>query len=1058
MRMSYIKRWVILSMSYNKQLKNLFDENQLVVDEKLFRRIEFVIYALYKALGEFEISNANLYFTQYFKRFFSSNEHRFDYIFYILRKHYHQYYSNKQLEVDFIEYLDVPQKFRYFTVENEKVIKNNNIAYFVDRDSEYEEMISKFSLNIQNERKFIEGSGSYERIIRLGQGYDEKYTTKSFEFDIGTRIIPTYQAMGGYRTKHNKTLPLGFDWDKFKYELGSKWAERPSIHISSCNDFDNEIRYRGLIHIVGLLGAGKSTYIIQETLRLLKDEDVRIGIIVPNVAEVIKTYETLIDLGVKVAPIIGTTQLDKHRHRFLKSRLSSADSFNDICRSSLSALDYLTGYCMLSHYANDMDISEAQYPCNNLKKDGSRNHYNCPLFGECGFFRKFIDLEKAEVWVTTSHSLLSSKANQIIDSQRRTYYELFHDYLDVIFIDEADSVQEDFDHQFMTSEIFYGENESIMRKFQKVEELLKSHKAVNLESETHRWIVNQPHLTQLLYRMEYLIINSMAFRKHLISETLTPRSLFFSVVNDIANPESGQSKRFIESLQTFLPLSEELRLNEELMSHEIFVLYDKFTKCPNVGNAATIIEEIIENYINKYDLSIKKSDKYDRKRLFKKKFELFIYIVLIDYYFRIQNSTIENLASKIPEINTIFTPFKFYNKEFIHFMSESVIGNIFGYKLILNEDNRLYVYLFNYSGIGRSLIEDWPYIKKEINQEGPAVVLLSGTSYAPASAHFHIDEEPTFVLKSDRNEGKIEQFINTKYDKNGVGIRISGVSDNLLKRERLIELLKLLLNDIKVELKYWQTQDANRKVLLIVNSYEQCRTVGDYLVGRDITYRILSNTEDLKEDEINTSQIEEIPNLGDIDVLVAPLSIISRGYNIVDKKGNSYFGSAFILIRPYISPDDLAYNYRILNSIIAPMFKKYQKKGYTLDGAMSEVRKFAFNMLSDFNEKKFWKHLEPEQRAILAWYTFIPVKQAVGRMQRNGCDCRVFYCDASFANIQNGELTSKVSMLKAWEEIIKDVNSSIGEMLYGQYLIGLSKAINNFNNSTNDAYEEEGDY
>jgi len=1041
-------------MSYTKQLRTVFDENDIVVDVRLFKRIEFVIYALYTALGEFEIISANLYFTQYYKRFFKTSDHQIDHIFYLLRKHYHQYYSKKQLEVDLKEYLDVPEKFRYFVIVNKAVVKNNKISYFVDRNIEYEDMISNFSLSTQKDAKFIEGQGNYERIIRTGQGFEEKYTTKSLEFDIGTRVIPDYSIMQKHCTKHTKLLPLGFNWDAFKYELGSKWAKRPSIQICSCDDFDNEIHYKGLVHIVGLLGAGKSTFIIQETFRLLKDSDARIGIVVPNVSEVIKTYETLTELGVKAAPIIGNTQLDKHRQRFFNSRLGSVESFSEICGSDLSALDYLTGYCLLSHYANDVDINESQYPCNNLKKDGSNTNYCCPLFNECGYFKKFIDLEEADVWITTSHSLLASKANQIIDPQRRTYYELFHDCLDVIFVDEADSVQEDFDHQFMTNELFYGRNDSIMRKFQKVEELLKSHKGVNLESETHRWIVNQPHLTQLLNRLEYLIINSMAFRKYLIADTLTPRSMFFSVVSDLDNLESEESQRFIENLESFLPLSEELRLNEELMSHELFVLYDKFTKCPNVGNAATIIEDIIDNYISEYDLTTKKSDKYDRRRLFKKKLELYIYIVLIDYYFRIQNSTIENLAIKLPEINTIFKPFKFYNKEFIHLMSESVIGNIFGYKLILDEENRLNIHLFNYSGIGRSLIEDWPYIKKELNQDGPAIVLLSGTSYAPASAHFHIDEEPTFVLKSEKKEGRIDQFINIKYDKNGAPIRISGISDRFLKREKLLELTKSLLNDIKVELRYWQDKGLNRKVLLIVNSYEQCRTVGEYLIGRDIPYRILSNADELKDDEINTSQIEKISEMRNIDVLVAPLSIISRGYNIVDGYGNSYFGSAFLLIRPYISPDDLTYNYRILNSVIAPLIKKYQKNGFTLHDTMDEVRKFAFAMLGEFNEKKFWKHLDDEQRAILAWYTFIPVKQAVGRMQRNGCDSRVFYCDDSFVNAQNKELTSKVSMLKVWEDILSEVTSGTGKMLYGQYLDGLSKAIADFENMTIDTEEE----
>ena len=116
----------------------------------------------------------------------------------------------------------------------------------------------------------------------------------------------------------------------------------------------------------------------------------------------------------------------------------------------------------------------------------------------------------------------------------------------------------------------------------------------------------------------------------------------------------------------------------------------------------------------------------------------------------------------------------------------------------------------------------------------------------------------------------------------------------------------------------------------------------------------------------------------------------------------------------------------------------------TLDESFSYVRKFAYGMLNQFNEKKFWKHLDQDQRAILSWYTFIPIKQAVGRMQRNGCSCRVFYCDGSFVNDMEGKLTDEVSMLKAWESNLVDINKGIGKMLYGKYLSGLSKAITDY--------------
>lgn len=37
-------------MSYTKQLKIVFDENNIVADIKAFKRFEFVVYALYTVL------------------------------------------------------------------------------------------------------------------------------------------------------------------------------------------------------------------------------------------------------------------------------------------------------------------------------------------------------------------------------------------------------------------------------------------------------------------------------------------------------------------------------------------------------------------------------------------------------------------------------------------------------------------------------------------------------------------------------------------------------------------------------------------------------------------------------------------------------------------------------------------------------------------------------------------------------------------------------------------------------------------------------------------------
>lgn len=1041
-------------MNINKQLKSIFESNDFTMDYLKFKKVEFVIYVIYSVMGDFEFNSTNLFFTQYNKLI--GDNKLYSGLFYMLRKRYHQYYSKNQVTIDFEEYFEIPSKYRYFSLYKTQIIKNNDVKYMVDRDRHYGELVEQYTNDVFIDNAYIEGQGYYDRIIRLGDRYSDGLKSKKFEFDLGDYPDETEIVMfQEYMEKKELKLPIGFDWDEYKYSLGGDWGKRPSININSCGNFDTHINYKGNIHIVGLLGAGKSTYIIQETVRLLSENKIKIGIVEPNVQEVIKVYESLKELGIKVVPIIGAAQLDKHRERYMNSRFNYSESFNDIIDESNEALDYLSSYCELASYSNDEDILPSQYPCNRLKKEGISKNFNCPLSAKCGYFSKYTELLEAEVWITTSHSLLASKCNNIIDRQKRTYYELFHDILDIIFVDEADSVQADFDDFFMSDEVFYGNRNSIMKKFQRVEELLRNNQFGNIESETHRWIVNFSHLSQLINRIEYLVTSSPAYRDFLLESTITPRSVLYSTVGHLLDPESEESEKFLECLESFLPLSEELKLNEELMNHELFTLYDQLSKAPNIGSAGKIIDELMDDFIGKYDLILKKSKTIDIEKLFKKKLELYIYIVLIDYFFRIQNTTIDTLGTKIPEVKSIYSSFRFYNKEFIHLLSESVIGNVFGYKFVVDEDNRVKLHLFNYSGVGRSLLENWSNIKSELKKHGPAIVMLSGTSFAPESAHFHINEEPTFILESERKEGAISQFILQKYDSKDRPIKVSGIHDQIIKKENLRLLTKSIVNDIKFELKYWLDCGENRKVMLIVNSYEQCRIVGDQLRGSGLSYGLLSNKKELGEDEINTSQIEQIPSQGNIEVLIAPLSIISRGYNIIDQNGNSYFGSTFFMIRPYISPDDLKYNYRVINSMIAPIVKKNLSLNYTLDEAMSKVRKFTYGLLNKLNEKKFWKLLDPDQRAILSWYTYIPIKQTVGRMQRNGCSCRVFYSDASFAN-NDALLSEDTSMLKAWENNLLQTMDHTGKLLYGNYLEGLSKAIADFDElNTCDPYVEE---
>ncbi|UUZ84557.1 hypothetical protein LJK88_13335 [Paenibacillus sp. P26] len=115
----------------------------------------------------------------------------------------------------------------------------------------------------------------------------------------------------------------------------------------------------------------------------------------------------------------------------------------------------------------------------------------------------------------------------------------------------------------------------------------------------------------------------------------------------------------------------------------------------------------------------------------------------------------------------------------------------------------------------------------------------------------------------------------------------------------------------------WRYSGSNRKVLLIVNSYEDVADVGAVFASYSSwknRYRQLTRDPDpYREAEFSRAELERFAN-ENADVLIAPLLAISRGYNILDETKGSLFGSVFFLIRPYPIPQDMTYLIQMLHA------------------------------------------------------------------------------------------------------------------------------------------------
>jgi hypothetical protein len=327
--------------------------------------------------------------------------------------------------------------------------------------------------------------------------------------------------------------------------------------------------------------------------------------------------------------------------------------------------------------------------------------------------------------------------------------------------------------------------------------------------------------------------------------------------------------------------------------------------------------------------------------------------------------------------------------------------------------------------VGRQLLNDWPNLYEAADdKKGPTVIFLSGTSYAPKSLHYHIEVEPQWYIQSSRKPSLLTQnFIEIRDSENGEKlIPVSGVQQKGKRHNNLQTIVKELISKIQAELNYWKELGEERKVLLVVNSYDDVEIVGAALKqfpqwkGR---YRLLSQKD--KKDEIwyPRSRVEQFAK-EEADILVAPMLAISRGYNIMDKSGKgALFGTAFFLIRPYPVPNDLS------------------KSNLTYAEAMRKIRKKSRGKFEDMYRKPdYWSILSGQERTVLAWFTFIPTWQLIGRLLRGGKDARVFYCDAKFKEKPNG----KPSLLEFWEKIMAEGETDpLFASLYGPFLSSIVK-------------------
>ncbi len=835
--------------------------------------------------------------------------------------------------------------------------------------------------------------------------------------------------------------------------------------------FNDVLEYNRTVNIAGVVGAGKSTMLTLEIARL-KQKGVKSGIITVNVVDTLLQVYRLYLVGIKAVPLIGKRSSKYHLKQFIKRVKNESKRSGDIHPLSQLAIEYVLqffdGPCLANVLAEG--VNDTINPCTSMRIDGFENEkiFTCPLFTTCGKYTLERQLKEADVWVGTLSAFIHTKPLEIINPFKRTYAELAYDELDVMFIDEADSVQENCDTSFLAENKLFGEADAIFEKnLLQVSHYLDTRYDYSSIHYSQLWRLHtgQAHrsihlIFELIQESEYIrsIVKNRSFGIHQIMEKIT-KSLF-----DVSTSVSGHPffrllnkidfKMLKQSSSKGYDVQFELAIEEFINNMAQLKRYDyNFLELKEVEQKET--KKLLELFMKRiFDEDVvEKSRTLDEERSALLLFRFFVYHLYFDYNFKylISNKkTIEVLFHQT--IDDIYG--YYYNlKRYLPFLPAAPTGRNFQY--LFKEGNvegsigtfRTYDYL----AIGRDFLTNFGSMyEKATKRQGPVMCFMSGTSFAEGSLHYHVDIPLDYLLLSTNpKKSKIEQFLYPVYE-NGKPIFISGVKNKAEKVRNLKLMADQLVPKIQEELALLKQE--KRIVALVVNSYEQAKVVQKqlekYFPGK---VKALAN-------ELTMEDVDQVFLRGEVEffaesgaeILIVPLLSINRGYNILKSgESESLFGSIFFLIRPYIPGDSIDHILKMVNGSVPYYANTAKQKGLQFYEGVKYIR-MRSNMLLNhlLLEENEWSFLDEVERKTMAWYMFVNVWQMIGRLLRGQTDARVFYVDAPFAKenaLGSGKKeTLQSSMLRSWVSILEEESSNpfAKHELYGEFLRGLKEALN----------------
>jgi hypothetical protein len=811
---------------------------------------------------------------------------------------------------------------------------------------------------------------------------------------------------------------------------------------------------RGLQHLIGLPGAGKTT-LISLLCAHLAELDKQVAVFFTSIETARGYLEKLTRYQVKTALLVGRSAETHRRHSDNLAELIATQGHAGLGETR-TGTDLLAQTCPLPAFAIDEAAAWAEWrpleaPCESLyEPDSPKTRRLCPLWSQCGRVKNQRQLVTANIWLGHVRSA-DTAVPPHSSPERMQYFELLGTTFDLVIVDEVDESQAVLDELGALTLELGGTPESIHIQAQRVtgqaltgglpfrdQQLLYPHNyAANtferhlirfyeeisrLEGPARRDLENQLLTTNYLIRAAVLATHPALTGEHRSAIYAFWDSALYTAffrdkrpwtqAEDLANAlglDAAEARaRWQQLVQAFGDYLHALA-DEDEVEEALRVLTDQFAHLI----APARHEELVPwaRLLVAVGFTVAAYQKLARITR-----PLAYYGILPEAV--VNSDASAALRQLVPRsLLGTFSSVRFHERE-------DRSGIVMDY-LVLDSTPRLLLH--------------------RLHELGTNVLLASATSWMPDSSAYHVGVTPTYVL-SPRPQALIDvklRCLPIHPSGRAEALRFSGGGRQQLENLGLMVeslAMKRLSGQSALErsARALRTPSGrDRKCALVVNSYAQVQLVVRQIARtnsalatrtRGVVKRLPEGA-GLAERYVLRGQVETLGYDDDALIVVFPLTALGRGVNIVfstddDDDGAAALGSIYFLTRPHPVVGDL----KLLLSSIARETELFDQQVYPSSSLQDIHEQYRLarqalyaRVMRLLTRPQSVSLLPTDFLAPFSANLFIPVLQTIGRAIRKGRPAEVYFVDAAWApHSAKGEAdTEKSSVLVTMRRLLR---------------------------------------